>query len=135
MVICYLGIGSNLGNRRKNIKLAIQKISLLNSTKVIKASRIMETLPVGGPDGQQKFLNAALKIGTNLAPEILLNKLKTIEKELGRRKTVRNGPRVIDLDILLYGERLIKTKKLTIPHPHMFKRSFVIKPLSEVICD
>jgi len=133
MVICYLGIGSNLGNRRKNIKLAIQKISALKYTEVIKSSRMIETEPVGGPVGQGKFLNAALKIRTSLSPLILLKKLKSIEKQLGREKTVRNGPRTIDLDILFYGDRIINSKNLTIPHPRVFEREFVIKPLLEII--
>jgi len=133
MVICYLGIGSNLGNRRKNIKLAIQKISALKDTEVIKSSRMIETEPVGGPVGQGKFLNAALKIRTSLSPLILLKKLKSIEKQLGREKTVRNGPRTIDLDILFYGDRIINSKNLTIPHPRVFEREFVIKPLLEII--
>jgi 2-amino-4-hydroxy-6-hydroxymethyldihydropteridine diphosphokinase len=133
MVTCYLGIGSNLGNRRKNIKLAIQKISALKDTEVIKSSRMIETEPVGGPVGQGKFLNAALKIRTNFSASALLKKLKSIEKQLARKKTVRNGPRTIDLDILFYGGRIINSKNLTIPHPRVFEREFVIKPLLEII--
>ena len=133
MTTCYLGIGSNLGNRRKNIRLAIEKINALKETRVVKPSRIIETEPVGGPAGQGKFLNAALKIRTKLPPLILLKKLKTIEKELGRKKTVRNGPRTIDLDILFYGDKIINKKNLVIPHPRIFEREFVIKPLSEIV--
>lgn len=133
MVICYLGIGSNLGDRRKNIKSAIKKINALEGIKVIKASKITETIAVGGPAGQPKFLNAALKIKTNLLPLPLLRKLKKIERELGRTKTIRFGPRIIDLDILLYGDKIINRKNLKVPHPRMFAREFVIKPLWEVI--
>ncbi len=133
MVTCYLGIGSNLGDRRKNISSAIKKIKALKDTKVIKVSRLIETEAVGGPAGQPKFLNGALKIKTNLPPLTLLKGIKKIEKELGRAKTVRYGPRVIDLDILLYADKIIKTKTLTIPHPKMFIRDFVIRPLSEII--
>jgi 2-amino-4-hydroxy-6-hydroxymethyldihydropteridine diphosphokinase len=133
MVECYLGIGSNLGDRQKNIKLAIKKINSLKDTKVIKISRIIETKPVGGPRKQGKFLNAALKIKTNLTPSVLLKKLKNIECELGRTKTVRYGPRPIDLDILFYGDKIINTKKLNVPHPKIFEREFVIKPLLEII--
>jgi len=128
-----LGIGSNLGDRQKNIKLAIKKINSLKDTKVIKISRIIETKPVGGPRKQGKFLNAALKIKTNLTPSVLLKKLKNIECELGRTKTVRYGPRPIDLDILFYGDKIINTKKLNVPHPKIFEREFVIKPLLEII--
>ncbi|MFA5176772.1 MAG: 2-amino-4-hydroxy-6-hydroxymethyldihydropteridine diphosphokinase [Candidatus Omnitrophota bacterium] len=133
MEICYLGAGSNVGNRRRNIKQAVSRISLLENTELLKESAFMQTAPVGGPAGQPKFLNAALKIRTGLAPLKLLKELKSIEKELGRKKGRRNGPRTIDLDILLYGDRVIRAKKLAIPHPRMFVRDFVIRPLSEII--
>ena len=133
MVICYLGIGSNLGDRRNNIKEAIKKINLLKDSKIIKLSKIIETKAVGGPHNQGRFLNAALKIQTRIPPLKLLKDLKKIEKDLGRAKSVKYGPRVIDLDILFYGDRIINTKELKIPHPRLFARDFVIKPLSEVI--
>lgn len=133
MNICYLGIGSNLGDRRENIKTAIEEINSLKNTKVIKASKLIETKPQGGPLKQNDFLNGALKINTELSPGILLKQLKRIERGLGRKSTVRNGPRVIDLDILLYGDKIIDTKRLIIPHPRMFERDFVITPLSEII--
>lgn len=133
MVICYLGVGSNLGNRRKNIKLATKLIGALPETKVIKASKLFESLPCGGPVGQPNYLNSALRISTNFSPSILLKKLKKIEKRIGRIPAVRFGARVIDLDILFYGYRSMRNKDLTIPHPRMFKRDFVIKPLIEVL--
>ena len=133
MTVCYLGIGSNMGDRRKNIALAISKIKALDNTAIMKVSNIIETEPVGGPAAQGKFLNSALKIKTALPPLRLLKALKKIEKALGRTKTVRNGPRVIDLDILFYGDKIIKRKDLTVPHPRIFERQFVIKPLFEVI--
>ena len=133
MVICYLGVGSNLGNRRKNIKLAVKKIRALRDTRVIKQSKLFRFLPCGGPAGQPDFLNAALKIQTNFSPPSLLKKLKKIENELGRVSAVRFGPRVIDLDILLYGTRIVRNKNLIVPHPRMFGRDFVIQPLTEVL--
>lgn len=133
MVICYLGIGSNLGNRRKNISLAIKKVNALSDTKVIKASGIIEGEPVGGPAGQGKFLNAALKIKTRLSPSALLKKLKTIEKELGRVPALRWGERIIDLDILLYANKAINQRNLKIPHPRLYEREFAMKPLLEII--
>lgn len=133
MVICYLGLGSNLGDRRNNIEQAVRKISLLKNTRVLKQSSFIQTIPVGGPCGQPKFINAALKISTGLSPSILLGRLKKIEKDLGRGKTPRNSPREIDLDILLYDDRIIKTDRLTLPHPRMFGRDFVIRPLLEII--
>jgi 2-amino-4-hydroxy-6-hydroxymethyldihydropteridine diphosphokinase len=133
MVICYLGLGSNLGNRRRNIKLAVKKISSLKDTRIIKESGLFDCSPVGGPCGQPNYLNAALKIQTKFPPLVLFKKLKKIEDELGRIPTVRFGPRVIDLDILLYGDRFMQNKTLNIPHPRMFERDFVIKPLQEVL--
>ena len=133
MVICYIAIGSNLGNRQDNIKIAIKKIKALKDTQILKVSKIIETLPVGGPNNQGKFLNGAIKIKTNLSALKLFESLKKIEIDLGRKKTVRNGPRIIDLDILLYGNKFIKSKKLIIPHRRMFERDFVLRPLSELI--
>ena len=140
-VVCYLSLGSNLGNRREKIKDAISKINLLPKTKVLKQSKFISTDPIGGPANQPRFINAALKIYTSLSPTVLLKSFKTIEKDLGREKNVPNGPRKIDLDILLYADKVINlpagqagNKGLTIPHPRMFEREFVIKPLSEVIC-
>lgn len=133
MAVCYLGLGTNLGNRRENIKLAIKKISALRNTRVLKESGIMESSPAGGPAGQPRFLNAALKIDTKLSALALLKELKEIESLMGRKKAARFGPRVIDLDILLYGDKAKDSKVLTIPHPRMFKRDFVIKPLLEIL--
>jgi len=133
MTICYLGIGSNLGNRRRNIRLALKKVKELQDIKIIKISKIIETEPLGGPRNQGKFLNAALKIETKLSPFDLLERLKNIERELGRTKTVRFGPRPIDLDILFYGDKIIQSRKLEVPHPRIFEREFVIQPLSEVL--
>lgn len=132
MTICYLGVGSNLGNRRRNIRLAIKKINALKKTKVIKVSKIIETEPIGGPRRQNKFLNAVLKISTNLSAIRLLEKLKTIEKELGRKKIVRFGPRTIDLDILLFNNKKINKKDLIVPHPRIRQRPFVLLPLKEI---
>ena len=133
MTICYLGIGSNLGDCRKNITRALQKIKTLKDTRIIKASKVIQTHPQGGPKNQGKFLNAALKIQTQIPPSKLLLALKKIEKELGRTRTVRWGPRIIDLDILFYGDRIINRKDLTIPHPRIFERDFVIRPLLEIV--
>ncbi len=132
MITCYLGVGSNLGERKKNISEAIHLLRKTQGIKINKTSRIYETLPVGGPE-QGKFLNAAIKLKTTLTPLTLFKSLKRIEKALGRRKGVRWGPRVIDLDILLYGEEIIQEKGLRIPHPRMFEREFVLKPLSEIL--
>lgn len=133
MVTCYLGIGSNLGDRRKNIELAIGKIKSLEGTQIAKISKLIETVPEGGPAAQGKFLNGALKLATKLSPPVLLKNLKKIEKELGRLRSVRYGARTIDLDILFYGDKVINRKDLKVPHPKVFQRAFVVGPLLEVI--
>ena len=92
MIICYLGVGTNLGNRRKNMKLAFKKINALKNTRIMKESRFFDFPPIGGPAGQRNYLNAAIKIQTNFSPLNLLRKLKEIEKELGRAKTARLPP-------------------------------------------
>jgi 2-amino-4-hydroxy-6-hydroxymethyldihydropteridine diphosphokinase len=133
MALCYLGFGSNLGDRRKNIRLALAKLQRLRGTKVLRVSKIIETQPQGGPAGQPKFLNGALKLETKIPPVILLRRLKQIEKGLGRKKALRWGPRVIDLDILFYGDKIINSKELKVPHPRIFERDFVLRPLLEII--
>ncbi len=132
----YLGIGSNLGNRRRNINKAIAKLKHIAGVKITKTSKIIETLPQGGPP-QNKFLNGVIEIKTSLMPFKLLSQLKKIEKELGRVKGVVNGPRVIDLDILTFGKMRINTPRLKIPHPRMHEREFVVNPLKELLekCD
>ena len=129
-VISYIGIGSNMGRRKANIHKALEFLKRQN-IKIKKISRIIETEPVDGPR-QAKFLNAAVKTETDLNPQRLLDILKDIEKKMGRKKTVKNGPRPIDLDILLYADKIIKSKRLTVPHPRMLKRDFVMVPLLEV---
>jgi len=131
MVVSYLGIGSNLGNREKNIKRAIKKLKDTKEIKVIKVSSLIETKAMGCP-AQGKFLNGAVAVKTTLSPLKLLKKLKNIEKFLGRKKTVRFGPRIIDLDILLYGDRKIRYKRLIVPHPRMMMRRFMLEPLKEI---
>lgn len=133
MAVSYLGIGSNLGNRRENIKSALRRINRLKGTKIIQTSKIIETDPVGGPKNQPKFLNAALKIKTGLSALDLLKELKHIEKKIGRVKAVRYGPRAIDLDILFYDNKVVRRKGLKIPHPKVFQRGFVLRPLQEII--
>ncbi|MBU1125907.1 MAG: 2-amino-4-hydroxy-6-hydroxymethyldihydropteridine diphosphokinase [Candidatus Omnitrophica bacterium] len=134
MPLCFLGIGSNLGDRRGSIAEALRHIAQLEKTKILKVSSLRQTLPQGGPRKQRKFLNACLKINTQLSPHRLRKELKTIEEELGRTPTVRWGPRRIDIDILFYGTRTLRTKSLIIPHPRLFQRDFVLHPLKELLC-
>ena len=132
MATAYLGIGSNLGNRRKNINTAIEKLNSIKGIEVKRVSSIIETKPEGG-EPQNKFLNGVIEIETGLSPFGLLRHLKKIEKELGRVKTARNAPRVIDLDILTFGDKNINTPRLKIPHPRMQERGFVMRPLKELL--
>jgi 2-amino-4-hydroxy-6-hydroxymethyldihydropteridine diphosphokinase len=131
MAMVYLGIGSNQGDRRYYITEAISCLNK-NGVSVLKVSSIIETDPVGGPPGQGKFLNAAVEARTELSPEELLVCVKSIERQLGRTETVRNGPRPIDLDVLLYDRLTIRNPQLTIPHPRMREREFVMRPLKEI---
>jgi len=133
-MFCYIGLGSNLGDRALNIQLAIEKIKQIQNTKITKISSIIETLPVGGP-AQGKFLNAAIEIQTNMSPPELLKNLQTIESELGRLRTVKNGPRTIDLDILFCEDLQIREKDLIVPHPRIKEREFVLAPLREIAPD
>jgi 2-amino-4-hydroxy-6-hydroxymethyldihydropteridine diphosphokinase len=133
-MFCYIGLGSNLGDRALNIQLAIEKIKRLKDTKITKISSIIETLPVGGP-AQGKFLNAAIEIQTNMSPRDLLKNLQTIESELGRLRTVKNGPRTIDLDILFCEDLQIRENDLIVPHPRIKEREFVLTPLREIAPD
>jgi len=131
MPICYIGLGSNLGDRDKNIRLALDKINQLKDTKVTKFSSIIETEPVGGPP-QAKFLNAAIEIETQFSPRELLTNLQDIEQKLGRVRTVKNGPRTIDLDILFFNNKKINEQDLIVPHPKILEREFVLTPLREI---
>jgi 2-amino-4-hydroxy-6-hydroxymethyldihydropteridine diphosphokinase len=127
----YIGLGGNLGDRYGNIARAIDKLRLVSATRVVEQSTDYLTAPVG-PREQPNFVNSAVKITTDLAPQELLGALKAIEKSLGREETYRHGPRVIDLDILLYDNEIIDTDDLKIPHPEMHKREFVLEPLCEI---
>jgi 2-amino-4-hydroxy-6-hydroxymethyldihydropteridine diphosphokinase len=130
MAIVYVGLGSNLGDRHKNCLRAIELLKQ-HGLLVTKQSSLYETEPWGLTE-QPEFVNMAVEIETELAPEALLALLKNIEKDMGRRNTVRWGPRIMDLDILLYDDIIMNTDALTIPHPLMHEREFVLRPLSEI---
>ncbi len=128
MPTVFLSLGSNLGDREVNIRRAVECL-VRDGMRIIEVSPIIETDPVGGPP-QGLFLNAALKAETSLAPLDLLHCIHRIEEELGRVRTVRNGPRTIDIDILLYDDLKLASPALTIPHPRMVERDFVMRPLN-----
>ena len=127
----YLALGSNLGDRQHNLNEAVNQLKEHN-IQLITASSIIETDPIGGPESQGKFLNQVVQAQTQLSPHELLKTCKKIEQNMGREKTVRNGPRIIDIDILLYDNIRINSEELTIPHPRMWEREFVLKPLREI---
>lgn len=131
MAICYIGIGSNLGDRRSNIDAAIVMIEKSSAIALKRSSSIYETEPVGDV-AQGKFLNGVLEVDTALTPRQLLTELNRIEIALGRKRTVKNGPRTIDLDILYYGDDVINEDSLVIPHPRIGEREFVLKGLREL---
>lgn len=132
MIESYIGIGSNLGDRKKIIESAIEMLKETQDIKVDKVSPLYETEPVGGPP-QGKFLNGVVRVETGLSPKELLNSLKRIEDTLGRIREVNNGPRTIDLDILTYGDMHIEEEGLIIPHPRMNERDFVKRPLNDIL--
>lgn len=125
----YLALGSNLGDRRANIAAALAQLA--PDVRVEQVSSLYETEPAYVLD-QPRFLNAVARARTTLDPQALLARLKQVEAALGRVAGARFGPRVIDLDILLYAERVIATDTLSIPHPRMAERPFVLVPLAEI---
>lgn len=127
----FLGLGSNIGNREKNLANAIEMISKINETQVINTSSIYETDPVGYMD-QEKFLNMALEIKTKLDPLNLLENFQEIETKLKRKREMRWGPRTIDIDILLWNKGKVNLPELEVPHKMMVERAFVLIPLKEI---
>jgi len=128
-VTVFIGLGSNMGDREKFLKEALQKIGQLMSIEAV--SSIYETEPVDYED-QGWFLNMAVQGKTRLFPEVLLEKLQRIEAGMGRQRAVPKGPRTIDLDMLFYGQAVIATGRLTIPHPRLHERAFVLAPFAEI---
>ncbi len=127
--VVFIGIGANLGPVRENFARALRSIE--KRARVVAVSSLYESDPVG-PQDQPKFTNAVVKVETELSPFELLDHLKAVEKEIGRKKTKRWGPRVIDLDIIFYGDLVISTDSLVVPHPRAHERRFVLEPLLEI---
>ena len=131
MAIVYLGLGSNMGDRLGYLAGATKKMKEGTDPRIVRISGIYETEPVGVKE-QSTFLNAVVEAQTTLSPEKLLERVKLIEKELGREKRVRWGPREIDIDILLFAEEQIAADGLKVPHQEMTHRRFVLEPLAEI---
>ena len=132
--IVHIGLGSNLGDRRATLRAALKELGAADGVEVLRVSEFVETEPVGGPP-QGRFLNAAATLRTALPPRALLGLLQEIEDRFGRERAVRWGPRTLDLDILLCGERVVAEHNLRVPHPRVHERRFVLGPLCEIAPD
>ena len=129
--IAYISMGSNMGNKEENLNNAVKKLEEINGVKVSKVSSFITTEPWGN-ENQDEFLNGALKIETYLTPKELMTELLRIESELGRVREIKWGPRVIDLDIILFDDIVSNDEFVIIPHPLMHLRDFVLTPLNEI---
>jgi 2-amino-4-hydroxy-6-hydroxymethyldihydropteridine diphosphokinase len=128
----YLGVGANLGNREETIERALELVGRQKGVEVVAVSALRETEPVGFTD-QPRFLNGAAAVETDLEPRELLEALLTVERDLGRtRDGPRFGPRTIDLDLLVFGDREVSEPGLTVPHPRLAERAFALEPLAEL---
>jgi 2-amino-4-hydroxy-6-hydroxymethyldihydropteridine diphosphokinase len=132
MPTAYIALGANLGDRQANIARALELLRSTCGIEVKQLSDLIETAAVGGPPDSPPYLNGAAELQTTLAPEDLLDRLLAIEAEIGRIRREKWGPRVIDLDLLLYGDQVIHTDRLTVPHPLMHTRRFVLEPLAQI---
>jgi 2-amino-4-hydroxy-6-hydroxymethyldihydropteridine diphosphokinase len=130
MARAFLGLGSNLGDRRAELARAVAGLP-----DVVAVSRLYETEPVGGPAGQGPYLNVVVELDTELGPRQLLEVARGLEAAAGRRRTVRWGPRPLDVDVLLVGDEVVADVDLVVPHPRMWERRFVVEPLAELAPD
>jgi len=129
-VTAYIALGANLGDARSTVRQAVQALGTLPQTRLVRSSSLYRTAPIdsSGPD----YINAVAEVATTLSPQALLTELQRLEQAAGRERPYRNAPRTLDLDILLYGDITLDTPALTIPHPRMHDRAFVLLPLAEI---
>jgi 2-amino-4-hydroxy-6-hydroxymethyldihydropteridine diphosphokinase len=135
MSFAYVGLGSNLGHPRRRLARALTELARLPRSALVAASRNYLTAPVGVSEPQPDYVNAVAALRTALAPGAMLHHLRAIEHRLGRRRERRerrNAPRVLDLDLLLFGRRRLASTRLTVPHPRMHERAFVLRPLLDI---
>lgn len=127
----FIGLGANLGDRKAALRDALAALGQMPAITVVRVSPLYGSAPVdaGGPD----YLNAVAELATTLTPQALLQALQTIEQAAGRERPYRNAPRTLDLDILWFGDRVIDTPELTVPHPRMAERAFVLRPLADLV--
>lgn len=131
--IVYLGLGSNVGEREQNLQSAVERLQS-RELRITRLSSVYETEPQGMRN-QRWFLNLVAEAETDLFPRQLLGRIVKIERELGRRRMIENGPRTIDIDILFFGNSVVQTSELTIPHPRFAERRFVLEPMVELAPD
>ena len=131
----FIAIGANLGDRLATIRAALDALGRTRGVRVVRVSDLIENPAVGGPAGAPAFLNGAAELSTTLDPHALLAALLKIERNLGRERRQKWAPRTIDLDLLLYGNRVIDTDNLKVPHPLMHERDFVLTPLASIAGD
>jgi 2-amino-4-hydroxy-6-hydroxymethyldihydropteridine diphosphokinase len=129
----FLGLGSNLGDRLASLRAAVSTLS--ESGDVVGVSPVYETEPVGGPEGQGPYLNLVVELQTGDAPLALLRRCQALEEAANRVRTVRFGPRTLDADVLLVGDERVNEPELTVPHPRMWERRFVLQPLRDLAPD
>jgi 2-amino-4-hydroxy-6-hydroxymethyldihydropteridine diphosphokinase len=134
MANAYIALGSNLYDPIQQVKQALNAIAQLPETTLLKQSNLYKTAPVGY-DNQPDFINAVAQVETTLTPEVLMHHLLAIETQFGRERPFPNAPRILDLDLLLYDALCMQTELLTLPHPRMQSRGFVILPLAEIAAD
>lgn len=129
----FVGLGANLGDAADTVRAALERLAALPNTTLIAASSLYRTTPVEatGPD----YINAVAELRTRLSPQSFFTQLMTLEQEFGRQRPFRNAPRSLDLDLLLFGKREIRTDQLCVPHPRMWQRAFVLVPLAELAPD
>jgi 2-amino-4-hydroxy-6-hydroxymethyldihydropteridine diphosphokinase len=131
-ITAYIALGANLGDREKNIRAALSQLNKIEGVSIGQVSTLLENPAVGGPPNSPQFLNAAAELKTTLGSHALLHHLLEIEKKLGRIRRDRWEPRPIDMDLLLYGDHIISSQELVVPHPLMHERRFVLQPLAEI---
>src|SRR4051812_29871510 len=134
-ITAYIALGANLGDREKNISRALGQLDRPGQIRVMRVSALMENPAVGGPPDAPPFLNGVAEVQTTLDARELLHHLHDIERALGRQRREKWEPRIIDLDLLLYGHQIIATDEITVPHPLMHSRRFVLEPLAHIAPD
>jgi 2-amino-4-hydroxy-6-hydroxymethyldihydropteridine diphosphokinase len=134
VTVAYVGVGSNLGEPLRQVRDALDELDHIPHSRVVKRSSLYQSAPTGFDD-QPDFINAVAQLETGISADRLLDELQEIEARHGRQRSFANAPRTMDLDLLLYGNAVLKTDALTLPHPRMHERAFVLKPLLEISPD